>query len=63
MKLIFTEGFDQLKERLSSIEGEWDESQKNKKILRYQGGIMNWYETTGTFQFQGQAEGKAVLAA
>ncbi len=61
MKLIFTEGFDQLKKKLSSIGGEWDESQKNKKILRYQGGIMNWYETTGTIQFQGQVEGKVVL--
>ncbi len=61
MKLIFTDGFDQLKGRLSSIDGEWDESQKNKKVLRYQGGIINWYETTGTLQFQGQAKGKAAL--
>ncbi len=61
MRLIFTEGFDQLKDRLSSISGDWDESQNNKKILRHKGGIMNWYESTGTIQFQGQAEGKESL--
>jgi hypothetical protein len=61
MQLIFTEHYDQLKEKLSSIEGEWDESQPNKKVLRLNGGVMNWYESTFTIQFQGKQEPKSVL--
>ena len=61
MKLIFTENYDQLKEKLSFIEGGWDESQPNKKVLRLNDGVMNWYESTGTIQFQGKQEPKKVL--
>ncbi len=68
MKLIFTENYERLKEKLSSVGGEWDESQPNKKVLRLNDGIMNWYDTTGTIQFQGKQEPrikleKLVLAA
>jgi hypothetical protein len=48
MKLIFKKGYEELKELLSVINGVWDESQKNKKVLRFNGGVMNWYESTGT---------------
>lgn len=61
MKLIFTENYDELKDRLSHINGEWDESQPNKKVLRLNGGVMNWYETTGTIQFQGREDSKLNL--
>jgi len=54
MKPIFTGTYDQLKNKLSSINGEWDESQPNKKVLRLNGGVMNWFESTGTIQFQGK---------
>ena len=61
MKLIFTKSYQELKELLSLISGEWDESQKNKKVLRLNGGVMNWYESTGTIQFQGGEEGRQYL--
>ena len=62
MKLIFTESYEELKQRLSAISGEWDDSQKNKIVLRcLNGGVMSWYESTGTIQFQGTEEGKQYL--
>ena len=61
MKIIFTESYDDLQEKLSSLGGEWDDSQVNKKVFRLNGGILNWYVTTGTIQFQGQEEGKLFL--
>jgi len=61
MKLIFTESYEELRKRLVAINGKWDESQKNKKVLRLNGGVMNWYESTGTIQFQGEEEGKQSL--
>lgn len=39
----------------------WDESQNNKKVLRLNGGVMNWYESTGTIQFQGGEAGRQYL--
>lgn len=61
MKLIFTGTYDELKEKLSSIQGDWDENQANKKVLRLNGGVMNWYESTGTIQFQGKDKPRARL--
>lgn len=61
MKSIFTGTYDALKQKLSSINGEWDESQVNKKVLRLNGGVMNWFESTGTIQFQGKDEPRAKL--
>jgi len=61
MKLIFTGTYEKLKETLSNIGGEWDESQPTKKVLRLNEGIMNWYETTGTIQFQGKTVPKEHL--
>ena len=61
MKLIFKKSYDELKELLSEIDGMWDESQKNKKVLRFNGGVMNWYESTGTIYFQGEEEGRRYL--
>ena len=61
MKLMFKASYEELKALLSGIEGVWDESQNNKKVLRLNGGVMNWYESTGTIYFQGVAEGKRYL--
>jgi|GEM_PF-1332339 len=61
MKLIFKKSYEELKERLSVMDGVWNESQKNKKVLRLNGGVMNWYESTGTIYFQGGEEGKRYL--
>ena len=61
MKLMFKKSYGELKALLSGIEGVWEESQNNKKVLRLNGGVMNWYESTGTLYFQGVAEGKRYL--
>jgi cytidine deaminase len=61
MKMIFTESYEDLKNKLSEIDGEWDESQPNKKALRLNSGVMNWYETTGTINFQGKEGPKREL--
>ena len=61
MKLIFTKSYEELKQELSAIGGDWDESQTNKKVLRFNDGIMNWYESTGTIQFQGKQDQKQFL--
>ena len=61
MKLLFKKSFKELKKHLAVVNGVWDESQKNKKVLRLNGGVMNWYESTGTIYFQGGQEGKRYL--
>jgi len=60
-RLVFTDSYSDLKAKLFSLGGDWDESQPNKKVLRLNDGIMNWYESTGTIQFQGKAEGMSFL--
>ena len=62
-KLIFTKEFSQLKDALASIGGTWDESQPTKKVLRLDGGVMNWFESTGTIQFQGKDAARDALEA
>ena len=61
MKLVFKKSYEELKYYLSEIDGDWDESQHNKKVLRFNRGVMNWFESTGTIQFQGSEEGKLYL--
>ncbi|WP_323921891.1 anti-phage dCTP deaminase [Aeromonas caviae] len=61
MALKFTGTFDDLKGRLSSLNGSWDENQPNKKVLRLGHGVMNWFETTGSIQFQGKIPDKSRL--
>lgn len=61
MNIKFTGTFDLLKSKLESLNGEWDESQPNKKVLRLDGGVLNWYESTGTINTQGKSPGKELL--
>lgn len=61
MKLIFTDGYAELKDKLNSVGDDWDETQSGKKVLRHDGGIMNWFESTGTIQFQGKPGKKESL--
>ena len=50
MKLMFKASYEELKALLSGIEGVWDDSQKNKKVLRLKGLFFNFsfqtYKTT-----------------
>ncbi len=61
MKLIFTDSFNDIKTKLTNVGGEWDETQPGKKVLRLDGGVMNWFEGTGTVQFQGKPGKKESL--
>lgn len=57
MSLKFTGTFDELKAKLSPLGGDWNEDQPNKKVLRLDGGVLNWFSSTGTLQFQGRSPG------
>src|SRR5690625_1152469 len=61
MALKFTGAFADLTTKLRTLGGQWDESQPNKKVLRLNGGVMNWFESTGSINFQGKDPGKATL--
>ncbi|MEY4591064.1 MAG: hypothetical protein RL497_3140, partial [Pseudomonadota bacterium] len=61
MELKFSGTYESLVAKLTSLEGDWDDSQPNKKVLRLNGGVMNWFESTGRIQFQGRDPGKSVL--
>jgi cytidine deaminase len=61
MSLKFTGTFEELKSKLTSLSGKWDESQPNKKVLRKNDGVLNWFETTGNMQFQGKLFAAASL--
>lgn len=61
MSLKFTGTFEELRQKLDPLNGEWDESQPNKKALRLNGGVMNWFQSTGSISFQGKADGKNYL--
>lgn len=63
MSLKFTGTFEELKEKLSSLGGEWNDDQPNKKVLRLNDGILNWFNGTGTLQFQGRSPGLEQLQA
>jgi deoxycytidylate deaminase len=61
MALKFSGSFNDLKAKLASIPGEWDESLANQKVLKSNSGVMNWFDSTGTINFQGKDPGKSEL--
>lgn len=61
MNLIFNGSFIELKKILSCLNGAWDVSHENKKVLTLHRGMMNWFESTGTITFQGKEPGKNQL--
>lgn len=63
MTLKFSGSFDDLSTKLEQLGGNWDETQPNKKVLRLNNGVMNWFASTGTINFQGKEPGKAILEA
>lgn len=56
MGLKYTGTFDQLKNKLEALNLIWEENQSGKKVTRYNKGILNWFESTGTIQFQGKPD-------
>lgn len=61
MALKFSGSFEDLRNKLAPLGGQWDESQPNKKVLRLNNGLMNWFESTGSINFQGKDPGKTTL--
>lgn len=61
MSLSFGGDFTTLKEKLSPLGGLWDLEDSERKIMRLDGGVLNWYETTGKISIQGKEKGKALL--
>lgn len=61
MGLMFTGSFDELATRLSALEGQWDDTQQDRKVFRLEGGVMNWFEPSGAISFQGKQQGKSLL--
>lgn len=61
MNLKFTGTYEDLKQKLSTLNGAWDDSQTGKKVLRLNGGVMNWFESTGKIHIQGKGDGKTIL--
>nr|ELR5213046.1 cytidine deaminase [Providencia rettgeri] len=59
--LKFSGTFADLSSKLVTLQGQWDESQPNKKVFRLNSGVMNWFESTGSINFQGKDPGKATL--
>ena len=61
MALMFSGTFEELATKLSPLGGQWDCSQTNKKVYRLYNGVMNWFDSTGTINFQGKDPGKSTL--
>jgi deoxycytidylate deaminase len=62
----FTGKFAELEQKLSCLggKGSWSDLNENQKQFRHQnGGILNWYASTGTINFQGPSPGRPELEA
>jgi predicted nucleotide-binding protein len=60
----FTGAIEELKTLLdgASIRGEWTEDSRGKHTFRSRkGGVLNWWPSKGTVDFQGSVDGKAEL--
>ena len=60
----FTGSYEELKQKLSQIceNGDWRDLNPNQiQFVHSDGGVMNWFPTTGTISFQGKQPGKAAL--
>ena len=50
----FTGSYDELKAKLQAINGEWRDLNPNQRQFRAaKGGVLNWYPSTGSLNFQG----------
>lgn len=66
MALRFTGKYEELQQKLVTLngQGQWLDLNENQKQFRHNGGgILNWYPSTGTINFQGRGEGRSKLEA
>lgn len=62
MAMKYMGSLDELKQKVSAINGTWIFDENGKHTFRSEaGGIINWWTSSGTIQFQGQGAAKAVL--
>ena len=61
MRMKFSRTFEELKDELKEINGSWTDKGNTKVFRTQSGGILNWYETTGTILFQGKEKPKEEL--
>lgn len=66
MAFRFTGEYEELQQKLVTLngQGQWLDLNENQKQFRHNGGgILNWYPSTGTINFQGRGEGRSKLEA
>lgn len=62
MAIKYRGSLEELKQMVSAISGTWTFDENGKHTFRSEGGgIINWWTSSGTIQFQGQGAAKAVL--
>lgn len=63
MALKFTQSFEDLKAALAELadSGEWVDLNPNQKQFRHEWGVLNWYPSTGTINFQGKSNAQNAL--
>ncbi|NMO21237.1 cytidine deaminase [Pyxidicoccus fallax] len=64
MALRFSGTFDELQTKLAVLkgQGQWRHVNDNQKQFQHNnGGVANWYPSTGSFYFQGKDEGRKKL--
>lgn len=61
MNLKFVGTYAELQFKLDPLNGTWDNSHPNKKTFKLDDGLMNWFESTGSINFQGKTKGKNEL--
>lgn len=63
MALQFKGSLEELRQAIQSLDrqGDWLDLGESKQFRDKSGGILNWFPTTGTIQFQGRAEGRSQL--
>ena len=61
MSLKFVGTYAELQSKLVSLNGKWDDSNPNKKTFKVDDGLMNWFESTGSINFQGKIKAKTEL--
>lgn len=58
----FNGTFEELKSKTSNISGRWVDLNANQKQFKTEdGGVINWWPSTGTLQIQGKLEVKGLL--
>ncbi len=61
----FNGTFDELKQRIErhEIVGDWDDDGNKHSFRSNDGGVLNWWQSTGTLQIQGRPEASRRLRA